>query len=311
MNYRNILTFLSIAFGVSWLVIFLLGDQIMSSEGIGSTLGTFTYRWGPALAAVIVIRRIAKSSVSGLGFTSRDQITGKWFFAGICWSVLLLPLTVLLTYVLGNLAGVSEIGRMDFNTSRILGEMTPAGVRTEEIPSYLREMSSGMLLLLTAFTQFLLGTTLFVAYTYGEEIGWRGFLVQQTKQAGFWASGAIIGITSAVWYFPIWYVLGGKDIGSILSFSMIGIFYISLSFPLIYFARKSGTLLTPACMQGIITSLSGTLLLFISGSNSPAAGIMGISGILICMLTTGWIAIRDQAFLASYSQKSYPIQARS
>lgn len=307
MNHRNILTFLSIAFGISWLIIFLLGDQISASQGFGGTLGTFAYRWGPAIAAIMVVRRIAKGSTTDLGLTARDQIEGKWFFAGIGWSVFLLPLTILLTYLLGNLGGLEAIGHMNFDKARILAEMTPEGVREDEIPAYLTDMSPGLLLLLTGFTQFLLGTTLYVAYTYGEELGWRGFLVQQTKKAGFWTSGLMVGVASAFWYFPIWYVLGGVRPGSLLSFLTIAIFYLSLSFPLIYFARKSGTLLAPACMQGIIAALSGTLLVFMTGSENPAAGMMGICGILICLTTTACIAVIDKEFISSYSQEAYPI----
>lgn len=308
MNHRKLILFTSFAYGFTWLV--LLGLQQFSSEepGVISTLLAFLYRWGPAIAAILVARRMYGDPLTQLGLTSRDQIQGKWFFLGIAWATLLLPFTVFLTWLLSDILGANFIGTLDFNRQRILDVMTPEGSSAADMPSYFQDMSGGMLLLITSLTQFLIGTSLFVAYTYGEELAWRGFLVQETKSLGFWKSNLFVGLVSGIWYAGVLFPEGEFQSDSILQFLTVFLFYVSVSFPLSYFARKSGTLLTPACMQGIIMALAGTFMVFVIVEESSAwSGIIGLSGILFSVVTSLFLSFRDPSFLSTFHQASFLI----
>lgn len=308
MNHRKLILFTSLAYGFTWLV--LLGLQQFSTEETGflSTFLTFLYRWGPAIAAILVARRMYGDPLTQLGLTSRDQIKGKWFFLGIAWAAFLLPFTVFITWLLSDILGTDFIGTLDFNSDRILAVMTPEGSSAENMPSYFQSMSGGMLLLVTALTQFLIGTSLFVAYTYGEELAWRGFLVQETKSLGFWKSNLFVGLVSGIWYAGVLFPEGEFQSDSILQFLTVFLFYLSVSFPLSYFARKSGTLLTPACMQGIIMALAGTFMVFVLTEEDTAwSGIIGFSGILCSCITAAILYLRDPDFLSGYRQPSFLI----
>lgn len=307
MNHRKLLLFTGLAYGVTWVVLLGLQQFSASESGFLSTFLGFLYRWGPAIAAIVVARRIYGEPLTQLGLTSRDQIQGKWFFFGIGWAVLLLPFTLLLTWLFSDLAGIDVIGTLDFDSERVLEALTPEGSQPEEMPQFFQEMSGGMLLLVTAFTQFLIGTSLFVAYTYGEELGWRGFLIQQTKSLGFWKSNAFVGVVSAIWYVGILFPSTESGEHSWLRLLPIFLFYLSLSYPLSYFARKSGTLLAPACMQGIISALAGTFLVFLQSTSPAWAGMLGLAGIIFCLLSAGVIYLRDPEFLQAYPQAYYPI----
>lgn len=307
MNHRKLILFTSFAYGFTWLV--LLGLQQFPAEESGflSTFLTFLYRWGPAIAAILVARRMYGDPLSQLGLTPKDQIQGKWFFLGIAWAAFLLPLTVLLTWLFSDGLGIDFIGTLDFDSQRILAVMTPEGSKVEDMPSYFLNMSGGMLLLVTAFTQFLMGTSLYVAYTYGEELAWRGFLVQETKSLGFWKSNLFIGLVSGIWYAGILFPEGGFEVESIGWFLSVMLFYLAVSFPLSYFARKSGTLLTPACMQGIIMALAGTFMVFVIAEDSSWAGIIGVAGILCSGITSLLIFLKDPSFIAAFRQSSFLI----
>lgn len=307
MNHRKLILFTSFAYGITWLV--LLGLQQFSAieSGFLSTFLTFLYRWGPAIAAILVARKMYGDPLSHLGLTSRDQIHGKWFFLGIGWAAFLLPFTLLLTWLFSDGLGTDIIGTLDFDSQRILAVMTPEGSSPEEMPAVFQNMSGGMLLLVTALTQFLIGTSLYVAYTYGEELGWRGFLSQETKYMGFWKSNLFIGLVSGIWYVGV--LLPGAEFHSesIFHFLSVFLFYVSVSFPLSYFARKSGTLLTPACMQGIISALAGTFMVFLLTDDSSWVGMHGLSGILFSCLSTAVIYFRDSEFFSSFHQEAYLI----
>lgn len=307
MNHRKLILFTSFAYGLTWLVLLGLQQFPAGESGFLSTFLTFLYRWGPAIAAILIARRMYQDPLSQLGLTSKDQIQGKWFFLGIGWAAFLLPFSVLLTWLFSDGLGIDLIGTLDFDNQRILAVMTPEGSNPEDMPSYFQNMSGGMLLFVTALTQFLIGTSLFVAYTYGEELAWRGFLVQETKSLGFWKSNLFIGLVSGIWYAGILFPEGGFEVESIGRFLSVFLFYLSVSFPLSYFARKSGTLLTPACMQGIIMALAGTFMVFVIAEDSVWAGIIGFSGILGSVITALIIFLRDPSFLTAFRQPSFLI----
>lgn len=311
MNHRKLILFTCFAYGLTWLVLLGLQQFSAAESGFLSTFLTFLYRWGPAIAAVLVARKLYGDPLSHLGLTSKDQIQGKWFFLGIAWAAFLLPFTVMMTWLLSDGLGIDSIGVLDFDSERILAVMTPEGSKVEDMPSFFQNMSGGMLLLVTALTQFLMGTSLFVAYTYGEELAWRGFLIQETKTSGFWKSNLFIGVVSGIWYAGILLPKEGLAGESISQFFSVFLFYLSVSFPLSYFARKSGTLLTPACMQGIIMALAGTFMVFVIAEDSAWSGIIGFSGILFSLFSVLVISLRDPSFLSAFRNPAFLISDKN
>ena len=268
---------------------------------------TMLYRWGPAIAATVVVSKFYGESIRNYGISSLDEINGIWFFRGLGWVVLCMLASLVIVWLGGNLLHLPGMGELDLDTHHIIARLSPDGGTQVEIPGWFEGLSGGAILILMLLFQFLLGTTIYIAYTYGEEFGWRGFLIQETKALGFWKGNALLGLISGIWYVPF-VVQGGFYAGSLgWGIPMIVAFYISMAYPLSYFARKSGNLLTAAAMQGVWTAFAGTLPIFLNESSPFVASMLGITGITLCWISTGFIAIMDKDFLRKYQQESYLI----
>ncbi len=310
MNHRNVLLFVAIAYGLTWLV--LLGLNSLG-DGAGTWTGyflTMLYRWGPAIAAAIVARQVYGSTREPLGLSSLDQMHGKWFFAGLGWALGAFLLALGLIGLLGNAAGLPGLGKLDLDSVRALARVMPEGTEgAPSIPDWMMNMPGWSLLMAMLLIQFLLGSTLYLAYTYGEELGWRGFLLQETKVLGYWKGNLVLGLLAGIWYLPF-VIQGDLYAGPVVwgCFTMV-VFQISLTFPLTYFARKSGHPLTAAAIQGIWGAVASILPMFLVGQNPFVGSMAGVLGMVICWLTTAVIAWRDPMFIQSYPAVSYQIPA--
>ncbi len=307
MKHRKVLLFIIIAYGITWAVLFGLEQIMNDQDGFVGVLLTFLYRWGPALSAIIVSRRVYRDPLSQLGITPKDQIRTPWFFFGLAWVVILMIGTMILTSLLGNLAGMDIVGNINFDTDRVLRHMTPQGMDSADIPEWFQSLNSGVLFALMVLFQFLLGTTLYVAYTYGEELGWRGFLLQETKALGFWKGNLITGLFSGIWYLALFFQESDNEAWTSVNMVVMVLFYISLAYPMAYFARKSGSILTAACMVGVLMALAGVLGLFIVSDQYFLTGMTGPVGIVLCWVTTGVITWKDPHFLEAFRDWPYPV----
>jgi membrane protease YdiL (CAAX protease family) len=54
------------------------------------------------------------------------------------------------------------------------------------------------------------GITINAVAGFGEELGWRGFLLREFDYMGFWKSSAIIGVIWGIWHAPL--ILQGHNI---------------------------------------------------------------------------------------------------
>ena len=99
----------------------------------------------------------------------------------------------------------------------------------------------------------------------GEEIGWRGFLLQRlAERMGFaWAS-LLVGLIWAAWHLPMFFIRGGDMVG--LSFPVYALMVTALSVALAWlYSRTSGSLLLTMIMHAAINNMAA-----IVPSRSPA-----------------------------------------
>ena len=203
---RRITVFLVVAFGVSWAVggyIALTGGLesdavLLSGTPVTRTLVLLAvgYMWGPAVANVVA--RLATGEGRANTFL-RPGIASGWPYWLAAW---LLP--VALT-VLGAAFYFGLLG--DFSLSAVEGLyaqfVDATGVRLPGGPTGFVALQVGQALLLAPLINSL--------FAFGEEFGWRGYLLPKLLPLGERRAALAVGVVWGVWHWPI--IAMGYDYG--------------------------------------------------------------------------------------------------
>ena len=199
-----IIAYVVLACGLAWLVALplWLGDGLRTPYA-GLLLPVMMYM--PAVAVVIVLlvfRPIPKGQ--------RLRFLGMWPLRPakrVVWLMLIgllaPPLLVLASTVLAALCGWLTVDLVNFSGfTELLAAKVPAGT---PLPPAI------VLIVVQAASIPVAAATVNALAAFGEELGWRGFLVPALRRYGTWASLLISGVIWGLWHAPI--ILLGYDFG--------------------------------------------------------------------------------------------------
>jgi membrane protease YdiL (CAAX protease family) len=297
MNTKKILLFLLIAFGISWSsagILYLAG--IKYGSGISLVVVATFYMMAPAAAALIVHRGIYKRPVKELGL---DLKRTKW--KALLWipliQFLLCVFYVGIIFIFGNGLRISGFGFYSFDQGlfdeRMREIMVQSGAATlPQIP-----IPPAALLGITIVSSILIGGIVNGIFTLGEELGWRGFLYNETRRLGFWKSNLLTGTIWGLWHAPI--ILQGHNFPD---HPVPGVFLmvplcISMGCIMSWLRAKTNSVLAPALFHGMLNAAGSGLLLLCYEYNDLVGSIAGIAGIITCMLIVAVIWIFDRKTL--------------
>lgn len=277
MNKKHITIFLIFAFGISWLfglVIFLTGQVVNSPKlipGTGITLAfvlTATgYMWGPALAHILT-RLVTRSEWKDLWLKPYFKDAWKYLLAG--WFI-----PGLLTILGSALYFLILPSQFDPELTMITNQLQNAGAQISPLVVILSQ--TAIALVISAPVNMLA--------TFGEEFGWRGFLLPSLLPLGKRKALIISSIIWGVWHWPV--VLMGHNYGlAYTGYPWLGLIltvWFTLSIG-IYFGWLSikGKSIWPAVLaHGSLNGLASIGMLFIKGSpqlliGPSPAGLVGV-----------------------------------
>ncbi len=195
---RNIWIFLAFAFGISWavgLVIFLTGGLVNSPElvkGTGLTLALVllasVYMWGPAIAHVIT-RLITKTGWQNTYLNPKFK--KNWPFWLMGWFG-----PGLLTLIGAAIFFLFFPGSFDPQLTMLSSQLKATGLAGELI-------NPVQFVLGQMIVALLLAPVLNLVATFGEEFGWRAFLVPALTKFGHKKALIISGLIWGVWHWPV------------------------------------------------------------------------------------------------------------
>ncbi|HIY65535.1 MAG TPA: CPBP family intramembrane metalloprotease [Candidatus Agrococcus pullicola] len=191
-----------LACGLAWLVTIplWLGDGLADPK---FTWLVLLMMYTPTVAALIVTFFIVKPKYKAryLGLTPFKPVVRSIVLI-LVWPIVFGLLAVSAAFV-ASLFGWVDFG---FNASALEEDAALAGMSAEALA-----------LLSIAMTPLIVVQATFAAF--GEELGWRGFLVPALKPLGFWPMAIISGVIWGVWHAPIillGYNFGRTDIFGVL-----------------------------------------------------------------------------------------------
>lgn len=277
--------FLLFTFGISYsmaALFYLLGGEYSST---GGTVLAIIYMFTPALSVFLVEKLVHHAKI-------RDRLLitfriNRWFF--VAW--LLPPVLAFLTFGISLLIpGVTYSSGMEGLLARFENMLTPAqleemrqGLETMPLPPVLLILLQGMIA----------GITINAVAGFGEELGWRGFLVRQFENMKFWIAVLIIGIIWGIWHAPI--ILMGHNYPQhpVAGVFMMTVWCILLSPLFLYITIKSKSVIAASVMHGTLNATGALALMMIQGGNDLLTGLTGLAGFIAVGLVVAAFFVYD------------------
>lgn len=146
----------------------------------------------------------------------------------------------------------------------------------------------------TMISGLIAGVSINAVFAFGEEIGWRGYLVKLFEGQSFIRTSIITGGIWGLWHAPI--ILNGHNYPQhpVAGVFMMTIMCIMLTPVLLYFRKKSGSVIVPAVMHGTFNGVVGLSNIFVLPFNDLLVGAPGLAGMLVLLGSDAAIFLYDR-----------------
>lgn len=284
MDRRKVGAFVGLAFGVSWvsaLALYLADVDI--STAVGSILLVVLYMWAPAVAAVAVRLWHGEGVLAGTGVFS-----GRLRWLGLAWitPVFLLAATV-------GLGALHPDVSFTTDPTLFLGEMGLSDQEVEEALTAL-EAVPGPTWLVFVVQGLVAGLTVNAVAALGEELGWRGFLLDELSPLGFWRVSILTGLLWGFWHAPI--VLQGHNFPNS---PVVGVFVMAatlvpMSMVYTYLTVRAGSVFAAVLLHGSFNGLGSLSLVYLTGGSDLLVSPVGFAGFGAATLASAACVVHDR-----------------
>lgn len=260
----------------------LLGLDYKGPYGI--VLGS-AYMFVPMVAALVVKKAICKEKVK------KDLLISfkinKWFLAVIVFPLLLVAVTFGISLLFPN---VSLSLDMEGMFARYEAQLTPEQMEQMRISMKLMPIHPA---LMTLIQGLIAGVTINAVAGFGEELGWRGFLLIEFEKMKFLKASIIMGAIWGIWHAPI--ILMGHNYPEHpeLGVLMMTIWCILLSPIFNYITIKTKSVIAASILHGTLNATAGLSIMLLMGGNDLTVGVTGTSGFIALILIITAIYLYD------------------
>src|SRR6056297_283516 len=287
MNKINRTTlFLLLTFVISFSLVGLynfFGGQY--DNKVSATILGVTYMFIPMICAILVEKVIHKEKLKPNLFISFK--INKWFF--IAW--LITPIMSFATLGISLLLpDVTYSPEMTGMVNRFEDMLTPEQLEQMKNASETMPIHPIWLALLQGLVA---GATINAIAGFGEELGWRGFLLKSFKEMNFLKASISIGVIWGIWHSPL--ILMGHnypqhpEIGVL----MMTVWCILLTPLFLYFTVKAKSVIAAAIMHGTLNATAGIAIMVIDGGNDLTVGMTGLAGFISLVVVLFVLFIYD------------------
>lgn len=264
---KKAMYFVTLTFFFSFLLAiayYLAGGRVVDLTFV--ILGT-AYMFIPMTVAIVLQKFVYKEPLRDLGLSFK---VNRWWLVAWIMPVAIGLLTILMSLII---PGVSYSPGMESFVDRFGG-----------YASVLTILISGMIA----------GITVNAVAAFGEEFGWRGFLVKQYSFMGFWKMSLIIGIIWGLWHAPL--ILMGYNYPQhpVLGVVMMTIFTVLFTPLIVYVRIRAKSVIAAAIMHGTLNGTASLSYMFLSGGNDLTIGIMGLAGFMAMILMNLILVVYDK-----------------
>jgi membrane protease YdiL (CAAX protease family) len=284
VNVKKVALFLGLTYALTYLLAisyFQAGGTIQPPSIL--IMGVI-YMFMPALCAVVVQKLIYKCSLKKpLRINFRPN---RWFL--VAWLLpILMPFATFGVALLFPEVTFSPDKQDNFRYLLLRPEQFGIDIETYKY---------AWAVFLNLLQGLLVGITVNALAGFGEELGWRGFLLRELGGLGFWKACAIIGLAQGFWHAPM--IVQGLNYPE---HPWAGVFLMTveclLSAPLVaYICVKADSVVAAAIFHGTGNGLSMLATLGLEGGNDLLVGGCGLAGFLVHFVAILGLIVFDRWF---------------
>lgn len=302
MNWKKINLYLLFSFAISWLSVLIL---LLANVSYGTTASLFIigglFMPGPAIAAFIIQKFIYKEGFKNYGW-SLEKKKLKWIFYTILIFLALLLLTFAAIGLFGNTGIITHFGQLDFSQesfNKKFLEMVADKVDVSKIK--IPEISAWLFLVISLLQGIIAGATVNLPFMFGEEFGWRGLLLYETRSLGFLRAALFTGVVWGLWHSPL--ILMGHNYPNHphVGIIMMCLMTTALSPVFAYVRVKMKSILSACILHGMINATAALFLLYVTNANELFNGLAGVAGVIAGVIIAVGIYLFDKQFIKNYS----------
>ena len=250
----------------------------------GFTVFAVAYMYFPLLTA-LVLQAIDKEKFNHTGLV-HFKVSWPWLVA---W---LLP--VVMVFVCIPINSLFPGVAMQYNSEQLISQYQVPEEQQDLVREALGKLPAWVMVLSTVFSGLIAGVTINAVAAFGEEYGWRNYLVGALREVKFWKAALFIGIVWGLWHFPL--ILMGHNYPNEPHWGVLlmVVMCVLLGIIELYFVLKSKSMIVAAILHGTINAVAGITIYFTLGGNDFINGMPGLSGFIVMAVTIVCIWIYDK-----------------
>jgi hypothetical protein len=280
LDRKGLISFLLITFGLTYAIegaLILSGFRISDIPPLIGQYVIAGVMWVPALATVLTIKLVTKE---GFGITNfRIGPLPPYLI-----SALLVPAVFIVIYALTWLLG---LGEPDWELREFLSMMGSGGGDPAAIPP------ASTLLPVLFCVSLIVGPTINGLFGFGEEFGWRGYLLPKLMPLGKLRAYLLVGIIWGLWHAPL--ILVGFNYPG---YPVLGVIFMSalttaLGIYLNEMTLRHRSSILAGWIHGAFNGQAyGIWRILFPNVNPLLGGVTGLVGIIVWFLIGLWYARR-------------------
>ena len=254
---------------VSWTIAGVaIGLGLHEAKGLSYTVFGAIYMLLPTICVIILQKLHKEKLFSNLNISFRFN---RWFLVAGVIPILYAFITLGINLFFTNVS-------FSANYEGLLSSL-PAEQATL-VAEQLSKFPPVVLLLINLVQVIIAGCTINAFFAFGEELGWRGYLLKALKGKKFLSVSLITGFIWGLWHFPLILIGHNYPQHPITGVGMMIIWCILLSPVITYMVIKSKSVITAAIYHGTLNAIAGIGVLYLVGGNDLTNGVTGIAGFI-------------------------------
>jgi membrane protease YdiL (CAAX protease family) len=281
---NSVLLYSLISFGFSWIIFLFIVLFNLSYQNPITVILLVIYMFGPFVASFVVTKIKKEKFTEKIGLNKKIN---RWFFVSWFIFVFIVIFTILISVLFPKISLSLKMEGFFEKYSNLLKD--PSTMKMKEQ----MERMPLLFFFLSMIQGLFAGATINALAAFGEESGWRGFLLNEMKDKNFVDATFRIGLLWGAWHAPI-IALGHNypEHPKIGVFMMI-IWCVLLTFIFNYLRIKSKNVLSSAVLHGTLNAVAGISIIYVKGGNDLTVGLTGVSGFLSLIFFIGLIFAYD------------------
>ncbi len=291
--------------GVSWiaaLVFYLATGYTGSESGVEGVLQfrTFAmvYMFLPAIVALVlqaiggelsIVRRHATRIQIVPTDNSLLKFRPRW-----SWLVAILTTVAMVALSLLFSALFADFSTMKQTTLDLIIAQGIDNVPAEQI-AQVEALPEWVMVLSTVLSGIFAGVTINALFAFGEEYGWRCYMVKALGGRKFLSAALFIGIVWGIWHAPM--ILMGHNYpdARVAGVGMMVLFCILGGIIELYFVLKSGSMWAAVFIHGTINALAGMSVLMYPSGSTLLTGMTGVAGMMAMVVIIALLYLYDRS----------------